>query len=158
MRDVLMGALLFAALSSAQAQTLFRCGNNFSQTPCSGEAKTVYRCGGVASDKPCPTDAKIADLQTKSPSSDRIETMKEACMTWLRTVPEWKDRDSLKFGAVSRGKFDVKTLNGTPTVVVSYLTTINGKNSYGAYVGERVAVCYANEQETKILHALTFSS
>lgn len=82
--------------------------------------------------------------------------MKAACTDWLRRVPDWKDRDSVKIFNVRRGAMDVKTIDGYPVVVVSYIASVNGKNSYGAYIGEKPAVCYANQQETKILDGFAF--
>lgn len=155
MRCLSIGAVLFALAFGAQAQKLYRCGNNFSQIPCGTQAKPMYRCGGAASEIPCLTEGRITEAQTKPANSERVEAMKSACAAWLRTVPAWKDRDSLKIGNVVRGKHEVIDLHDVPVVVVSYLTTINGKNSYGAYVGERLAVCYANEHENKILKATT---
>jgi hypothetical protein len=156
MRKLFLGVLFFATLSNGQAQPLYRCGNTFSQTPCNSDAKPIYRCNGAPSQTQCESDAKTIALQAKPVDVDRVEAMKAACIQWLRTVPDWKDRDSLKFGSVVRGKFDVKTINGSSTVVVNYITSINGKNSYGAYIGEKPAVCYANEQETKILSGYSF--
>lgn len=160
MRNIFVALLLVAALFNAQAQKLYRCGNNFSQMPCGTEAKPMYRCGGAPSETPCSENngisAKVlAELNKNPTNADRVEAMKAACLVWLRTTPAWKDRDSLKFGSVTRGKFDVTTINGSPTTVVSYLTTFNAKNSYGGYTGEKLALCYANEQENQILHGIT---
>ena len=35
--------------------------------------------------------------------------------------------------------------------IVRYTATVNAKNIYGGYTGEKQATCYANEQETKIV-------
>jgi hypothetical protein len=126
------------------AQQMYRCGSTFSQQPCGPEA-TVIKNHGV--------------LQPSIPQgpgeAEKVARMKNLCREMLIRVPSWKDRDSLKIGEIYRGKADVRTIDGAPQIVRLYITTINGKNSYGAYTGDKAAVCYANEHETKVLDLLT---
>lgn len=143
MRNILTVIVLGALLSHVQAQHLYQCGNTFSQVPCGEDAKVIKAPG-------------VFQPPTTPVSPERVEAMKAACSEWLRIVPSWKDRDSLKILSVTRGKFAVERIRDVPTVVVTYYAKINGKNSYGAYAGEKIAVCYANEQETKILDGMTF--
>lgn len=144
MRNFFVALVLGMALWSAQAQHLYRCGNNFSQVPCGDDAKPSPSYKGFAA-------------PIKGSEGDRTSAMKAACIQWLRSMPAWKDRDSVKVENVNRGKADVETIDGAPTVIIRYTASVNAKNSYGGYTGEKLAVCYANEQETKIIHGLVFS-
>lgn len=144
MRNIFVGLLLVAALFNAQAQKLYRCGNNFSQMPCgSADQKVIQARGGESSGS--------------QSYGDRVQAMKAACIDWIRRVPAWKDRDSVKISDVSRGGAQVITIDDSPLVVVSYTAIVNGKNSYGGYGGEKLYVCYANEQETKIIKGVSLS-
>jgi hypothetical protein len=139
---------LLAALciwpASALTQQMYRCGNTFSQQPCGPDA-TAIKSQGV--------------LQPPAPDvhghGEKVERMKALCREALIRVPAWKDRDSLKIGPVHRGSAEVRTIGGSPQVVRTYATTINSKNSYGAYEGEKAAACYVNEHETKVLDIFT---
>lgn len=143
MRNFVAIVVLGGVMFGAQAQHLYRCGNNFSQVPCGEDAKPSPSYKGFAA-------------PIKGGESDRTSNMKAACIEWLRSMPAWKDRDSVKVQNVSRGKADVKTIDGVPAVIVRYTASVNAKNSYGGYTGEKLAVCYANEQETKIVEGTVF--
>lgn len=138
MRNLFVGALIIFALQSAHAEKLYRCGNTFSQVPCGPNEKEVRARSDVLADS-APGGA------------DRAEAMKAACVDWIRNVPAWKDRESVKISGLRRGRFLVHSIDGEPTMVVTYLALVNGKNSYGGYTGEKSFVCYANQQETKII-------
>lgn len=80
-----------------------------------------------------------------------IEKLKADCVRWITEVPNWKDSSSLKFGTIRRGVPETRTVDGTTRTVRPYIGMVNGKNSYGAYNGEKVFACYANIDETKII-------
>ncbi len=128
----------------AFGQPMYRCGSTFSQQPCGPDATEIKGHGGPQPSMP------------QGPGEpEKVARMKALCREMLIQAPSWKDRDSLKIGEIRRGKADVKTIDGAPQVVRLYLTTVNGKNSYGAYTGDKPAVCYANEHETRVLDLLT---
>lgn len=143
MLNFVAGIVLCMAAFGVQAQHLYRCGNSFSQVPCGDDAK-IIKTPGVLQPPATPV------------VPERVEAMKAACAEWIRAVPAWKDRDSVKILSVTRGKLSIEQIFGSSTVVVNYYVRVNAKNSYGAYSGEKVAVCYANEHETRIIHGLTF--
>ena len=81
----------------------------------------------------------------------------EYCQERLRIGEPWKDRDSLKFGSMIRSpKSAFVKINNKQTEVVLYITKVNAKNSYGAYAGDKLAVCYFDLQESKILDQKVF--
>lgn len=114
----------------------------FQDLPCSGSgaSKTI----------------KIWSKQVPEEHGDRVQRMKTQCEMLLRQLPAWKDKDSLKFDGFFRGKATTLAVDGQSVMVVEYLTRVNAKNSYGAYVGEKPAICYANIGETRILDIQTF--
>ncbi len=84
------------------------------------------------------------------PSPD-LDAITKACEAWIRGAARWKDADSLKITPlVSRGMTTIGEASEA-RAVYAYLTSINGKNSYGAYTGPKSAICYLNEQKTKIV-------
>lgn len=83
--------------------------------------------------------------------NERVARLKAQCGSMLRSVPAWKDRDALKIGNISRDGFRTLSDRRNSNVFVQYSTIVNGKNSYGAYAGEKLAFCYSDEFETKIV-------
>lgn len=137
--DVVIAAMC-ALPATALSQQMYRCGNTFSQQPCGPEATTIKSHGVLQ-----------PSVATGPENAEKVARMKDLCREMLIRVPDWKDRDSLKIGEIYRGQAEVRTINGSAQVVRLYVTRINGKNSYGAYTGEKGAACYANEHETKVL-------
>ena len=78
------------------------------------------------------------------------------CESYLRTVPAWKDAQSLRISDVVRIGFTTRQLHGTSLAVVQYGAMVNGKNSYGAYAGAKPAMCYLDPNETRVLDIETF--
>ena len=73
------------------------------------------------------------------------------CEQWIRSIPGWKDPDSIKHDGITRGKHETRKINGQSQIVVPYYAMVNAKNSYGAYAGARPYICYANQGETNII-------
>lgn len=130
-------------------------------------AHAAYKCGNTYSQTPCGENAKIIDIRPSLEVSDgqelknipsNIEKINmEYCQERLRIGEPWKDRDSLKFGSMIRSpKSAFVKINNKQTEVVLYITKVNAKNSYGAYAGDKLAVCYFDLQESKILDQKVF--
>jgi hypothetical protein len=119
-------------------------------------AATVYKCGAEYSDKPCTQGAtKVVPLWGAAPvNSDAppgLEGITEACKAWIKNAANWKDSDSLKITPLLSRGMTVIGEGSEARAVHAYHTSINGKNSYGAYTGPKSAICYLNEQKTKIV-------
>ncbi len=134
-----LALVILLAAGSTGAQTMYRCGNTFSQQPCGAGAQAIPIPGATPQVPVAPADPA------------RTEAMKAECREWISRVPQWKDRDSLKMGDIVRGKLQTKTINGSTQRVWMYGTMVNSKNSMGGYVGEKPAICWVNEAETKVL-------
>ena len=119
-------------------------------------AATIYKCGTVFSDKPCtdgPTTVKRVwgAAPVNSDPAPNLEAITDACKAWIKAAALWKDADSLKISPLVGTGMTVIGEGSEARAVYAYHTEINGKNSYGAYTGPKSAICYVNEQKTKIV-------
>jgi len=129
--------------SPAWGQTLYRCGNTFSQTPCGSEAKEV-RAAGVAQPVVAPPLAPLTEA--------RRSALQAVCIEAIRSIPGWKDRDSLRIAAPERGASGVaRDVDGRRIAVVPWYGQVNAKNSFGGYTGDKMANCYFDSSESKIV-------
>ena len=87
----------------------------------SPDGKPVYQQNSCAGES--GTELRI---ETGKPSESRLATQEEIdqCLKLIKIRYDYKDPDSLR-------------VEGSSVVVLS----VNGKNSYGAYVGAKPAVC-----------------
>jgi hypothetical protein len=123
----------------------------------------VNKCTGAGGkvtyqDAPCTTDKSEAVHIFKSdpqPPAVRQKAL-ALCEEGIRAAGMWKDPDSLKISDVVRIGFTTITLHDARTMVVQYGASVNGKNSYGAYVGSKPAICYFDQTETRLLSVRTF--
>lgn len=135
--------LAAAACQPALAQ-VYKCAEGgktvLQQAPCAGAgAKIELRSTG-------PGAAETADLRSKAAA---------LCEAALRTVPAWKDKESLLVTQMRRVGFTTINKHGTTLAVVMYSARVNGRNSYGAYIGEKSGYCYLDPSETRVLDVLT---
>ncbi|AVQ83806.1 hypothetical protein [Variovorax sp. PMC12] len=140
---LLLGGLASVAVAGASAQTLYRCGNTFSQTPC-GEGAREVRASGVAQPVVPPPLAPI--------DKKRETDLAARCIHAIRTIPSWKDRDSLKIAVPERATAGVaRDVEGRRIAVVPWYGQVNAKNSYGGYTGDKMANCYFDSTESRIV-------
>ena len=129
---VLVG--LAALAPPAAAQTIYRCGDTYSQSPCAPDARVV-----VAPPAAPVTPAKrerIPDTATPEQAEAGAEICRESLRATLR------DPESARFKPVSRAVFK----GG----LVQYVGRYNAKNGYGGYVGEQVFICHLDPTETRV--------
>jgi hypothetical protein len=139
--------LLCALCATAHAQQVYRCGSTYSQTPCGAVAKEIPISTG---DRPQTIESIQADLAktkrlltTKIPdvatSPELVEANKRTCTQIIRS--SMKDPESARIGDVSRVGAANSYYAGKNYQAVSYTALVNGKNSYGGYVGEKPYYC-----------------
>lgn len=125
------------------------CGPAWGVNKCTVGGKTVYQ------DAPCAGDGHKVDTTSAGPSNADVAAAAGAaaalCETALRTVPHWKDADSVRISDVKRMGFTTTKMHGTTLAVVRYGAMVEAKNSYGAYTGKKPAYCLLNGSETKVL-------
>lgn len=137
---------LLLSTSGTQAQTVYKCGGTYSQTPCGPNATALpLRPNGTAS--------LGATLKLKDEASNQTKEASEAlCLAGVKGG--LKDPDSAKFRGVARnGAFErpFPIATGPMTKIVSYSGYVNAKNSYGGYTGDRLFSCTLNFSEEKVL-------
>ena len=132
--------LSLAMIGSVSAQTMYRCGNTFSQQPCGHDAKAIDITPVVAK---LPKDVL--------PAPEVIERNKGLCEQVVRM--RMKDPEGARITEMKRVGVRSFNLPNTPTGV-AYLLSVNGKNSYGGYTGETPKVCIFSLDETKFLQML----
>lgn len=170
-------------LQPAFAQTLYKCGNTFSQTPCATDAKKIEvkpAAGIDCSDyknmfsdacrsKAAPQSANdVSEARAKvqrqidampptvPPSSEVIEANKKRCLA--RITAMLKDPESARVGEVTRAPGpapDYETVKGWfPSI--AYVVNVNAKNSYGGYIGSKLWLCSFDLSEKELLRARSF--
>lgn len=126
-------------------------------------AWAVNKCTGtdgkvVFQDAPCTSEKAETVRIFKSDTQPNAVRDKAValCKAGIQAAGAWKDPDSLKISDVVRIGFTTITLHDAPQMAVQYGASVNGKNSYGAYVGSKPAVCYLDQTETRLLSVRTF--
>ena len=139
LRTILVSCAFSAQVSVAQG--VYRCGSVFSEHPC-GAGAQVLKAPPV---RPIPVTA----LPDNPPPGATIAANKSACAAAIRA--SMKDPGAAQLGEVLRLGPAVDRVNGSDFQVVNYAANVNGKNSYGAYTGERLHLCAFDSAEKRIL-------
>ena len=127
-----LGALLLVP-APPMAQTLYRCGNTYSQTPCTPDAQPARVSSGAVPDQP-------AGLQGA-----------QLCAAELPRLIGMPDPHGARIESVIKGDSEVIRYAGQPIAARKYHLSINARNAAGAYAGERPYLCYLSEDERRIL-------
>lgn len=124
--------------------------------------KCVLPDGRIAlQDLPCAESAKSEKLRTngvdggEKQEGTREQNGARLCEAAWRDVPNWKDPESVRITNVRRTGFTTIPLHGTTIMAVHYMADVNARNSYGGYVGRRLAACYLDQSETRVLKVFT---
>ncbi len=127
--------MLVASTCSTQAfaQKLYRCGNQFSQTPCSGEAVG----------KALPSAA----ITTSGDGKQGVTTCSKAFIQSL-SLP---DSHSAEVESATRGKAAAIEYANQPMVARTIDVSVSVRNGLGSKVGARNATCYLSEDEQRVL-------
>jgi hypothetical protein len=129
--------LAIASAMPARAQQMYRCGNAFSQTPC-GPNAAVIKSAGV------PQPAGPVDPETKA-------AIEADCRQWIRNVPLWKDRESVRIGSIYRGEVEARK----GRMLRSYLVMVSARSR--ATPTRRLGRCWTctNPVTERATHPLT---
>jgi hypothetical protein len=133
LRNALIAAGLTVASSLAGAQTMYRCGNVYSQTPCASDATTVKARGTAVADT--APGLQGADLCTET-------AVRELGLD---------DGAPVRVASVTKAPADVIQYANQPTATRKYLVTIGVKNAAMVYEGPRTYACHLSEDERRVL-------
>jgi hypothetical protein len=118
---------------TVSAQTMYRCGNQYSQTPCGNDAQAKRLPASAAPDRGAEGDGKTL------------------CMAVAPTRLGLADPESARFEAVEKSADTVIQHAGQPIAAKTYLMLINPKGPYGAYLGASLYACHLSQDEQRIL-------
>lgn len=132
-------AAICVAGGHTSAQSIYRCGNTFSELPCGPAAKQIGT--------PPKRSARL--LPDTPPPAEKIATNLATCERTVRA--SLKDPDSAKIDPLGRVGPDYQYLMGERVAGVNYAISVNAKNSYGGYTGFKTYICGFDATESTLL-------
>jgi hypothetical protein len=133
LRRALVAGGIAAASTLAGAQTMYRCGNVYSQTPCASDAAAVRPRADAAPD--AAPGAQGADLCSAT-------ALRELGLD--ETAP-------IQIASVTKAPAEVIQYADKPTATRKYLVSLKVKGAYVAYDGPRTYACHLSEDERRVL-------
>lgn len=127
---------LFFASTAAFAQDAYKCKVN---------GTMVYQDSPCKAVGPAPAEPQLPDLPA---TNETIQRATALCETAVRN--QMKDPESAKIKDIRRSRTD-RWCRTPPIQVRYYWMTVNGKNSYGGYVGEKPYRCALDMGESVVL-------
>jgi hypothetical protein len=125
-------ACIAASVSPAGAQTLYRCGNVYSQTPCAPGAATVKaRTNAVADAAPGPQGGEL-------------------CSATVTRELQLDEAGPVQIASVTKAPAEVIQYADKPTATRKYIVTL-GVKPYAPFDGPRSYACHLSEDERRVL-------
>lgn len=122
----------------------------------SAMAQQMYRCGNAYSQSPCDKAAEPAKITRDSRSTPQPGlTGKELCKAVIPRAVPLKDPYSARVETIGEPFPEVIKVAGEPIMAQRYDVAMNAKNSFGAYTGSKLYLCYLSEDKTRLLHIVT---
>ena len=133
LRRSLIAACIASASVLAGAQTMYRCGNVYSQTPCASDAATVRpRVNAVADAAPGPQGADLCSATA----------VRELALD---------DGAAVQIASVARAPAEVIQYADKPIATRQYLVNLKIKSAAVVYDGPRTYACNLSEDERRVL-------
>lgn len=132
-RASLLPLLLAVAAGAVQAQTLYRCGNTYSQVPCAPDA--VARPG--RSDAPAE--------KTGGPQGY------ELCASHAPTAIDTPEPHSARVQQIGLRKAEVIQYADKPVASHRYDLSVDAKTAYGVFSGPQPYSCWLSEDQRRVL-------
>lgn len=130
---VALAAALVVAAVPAAAQTLYRCGNEYSQTPCSKDAPPARLPSSAAPDSPAAPGGK------------------DLCIAEASKALGFNEPQPGLFENVDKGSAQVIQYAGTPIAAKTYVLSNRGKVHGGLLVPEQSLLCHLSDDERRLL-------
>lgn len=112
---------------------------------CATPAQAMYKCtvnGSVTfSDKPCANDAEKIDIRTAKSEPGTGLPGAVLCRQNIPKFLTFKDPDSVKLKDFVKFGSDTRKVHGVTVAVNLWSASVNAKNSYGGYTGEKAIFC-----------------
>jgi hypothetical protein len=132
-RTALLATALALAATLAGAQTMYRCGNVYSQTPCASDAATVRpRANAVADTAPGPQGAEL-------------------CSATAARELGLDDGAPVQVASVAKAPAEVIQYADKPTATRKYVVSLKVKSALAVYDGPRTYACHLSEDERRVL-------
>ena len=130
---VLTAFTIMALPLPATSQTLYRCGNQFSQTPCSKDAPAARLRSSAAPDRP------------ETPGG------KDLCIAQASKMLGFNEPQPEVFDSVSKMPAQVIQYAGTPIAAKSYWLQSRGRVHQGLMVPAISLECFLSDDEQRLL-------
>ena len=127
---------LWLAAGACPAQTLYKCGSTFSQTPCASTAEEVT----------VPKGRTATTASTEVPGQGL-----EMCRAAVPRMSGVKDPYSAVIESIGEVRHDTLRIGDESVIVKRYDVLMNAKNSYGAYAGAKLYRCFVSVDEKRLL-------
>lgn len=127
-------ALFAVAAGSAGAQTMYRCGNTYSQTPCAPDAVPKRSL----SDAPAEKSGGGAQGY-------------ELCASHAPTSVDTPEPQSARVQQVGLRRAEVIQYADKPVAAHRYDLTVDAKTVYGVYSGPQPYSCWLSEDQRRVL-------
>lgn len=124
---------LFSVSMPSSAQTLYRCGNEFSQTPCSKDAPAARIRSSAAPDRPATPAGK------------------DLCIAHASKLLGFTEPQPELFDNVSKAPAQVIQYAGTPIAAKAYLLQTRGRVHQGLLVPALSLDCFLSDDEQRLL-------
>lgn len=133
MKGVLLLGLLLA-LPTAQAQTIYRCGNTISQTPCG-------------------PDAQVRQLPSAGPKASAPAALKgqALCTEFAIQHSATPDPASARVSLLQPRRAEVIRYADQPVTAYRYDLSIDVKTAQGLYIGPQRYSCWLSEDQLRLL-------
>lgn len=128
-------ALLLAGLHTADAQTVYRCGNTISQTPCGPDAEAKRVLGAP----PAPASR---------PASPTGQALCAEAALQLSGTPE---PASARVTQLAPRRVEVIRYANQPLAAFRFELAVDAKTAYGLYSGPRPFSCWLSEDQARVL-------
>jgi hypothetical protein len=137
MLRALFAISLLVASAAGAAQTMYRCGNTFSQTPCSGQAGSA----------PAPR----ADAGAPAAPGATARTRAAPCLAEAAQRVGVADAAALRVGPITGPRVQAIDVRGSKLVVRTYEFSALARNAYGGEAAGAAFTCHLSEDEQRVV-------
>ena len=117
-----------------------------------GFAQTTYKCGNTYSQVPCSNTAEATRIfKDTGAQKTAISKGQELCRLAIPKAVSLKDPYSAKVEEVGKAQGAIVIIGDQPIEAKKYPVFMNAKNSYGAYTGAKLYLCFVTVDESRLL-------